>query len=174
MLGRCSDTSTTEHSRPAARLRRIGRLTSGDDALAFVQEVAAMPLGDPTPWMWSEAMEMLARAERLHRQGFPPGRASGRPVWEPPVDMLETDEQVLIIVALPGVRAEDAEAAIEGGDLVISGRRALPPQLRTAFIHRLELPQGCFERRVRLPPGRYDRLARTVSDGCLLINLHKA
>jgi HSP20 family protein len=133
-----------------------------------------MAAGDPTGWMWSEAMEMLVRAERLRSLAFPPKRAWGRPVWEPPVDVVETDEEVLIFIALPGVREENVEAAIEGGALVISGRRILPPQLRTAFIHRLELPQGCFERRIPLPPGRYDGLARVVSDGCLLISLHKA
>jgi HSP20 family molecular chaperone IbpA len=124
--------------------------------------------------MWSEAMEMLARAERLHRQAFPPKRVSGRTVWEPPVDVLETDDEVLIFIALPGVREDKVDAAIEGGDLVVSGRRTLPPQLQTAFIHRLELPQGSFERRIRLPPGRYDGLARATADGCLLISLRKA
>jgi HSP20 family molecular chaperone IbpA len=41
-------------------------------------------------------------------------------------------------------------------------------------IHRLELPQGCFERRVPLPSGRYDDVRRTVADGCLIVTLHKA
>ncbi len=141
---------------------------------AETREFVTMAAGDPTRWMWSEAMEMLARAERLHSQAFPPRRALGRKVWEPPVDVLETDREVLIFVALPGVGEEDVEAAIEGGELVVAGRRALPPQLRTAFIHRLELPQGCFERRIPLPPGRYDRLARAVRNGCLLISLRKA
>ena len=116
---------------------------------------------------------MLARAERMRRDIFALG-ATGRSAWEPPVDVLETDDEVLIFVALPGVAPEQVEAAIEGSDLVIAGRRILPPQLRTAVIHRLELPQGNFERRIRLPAGRYDGVARTVSDGCLLISLRKA
>ena len=57
-------------------------------------------------WMWSEAFEMLARAERMHRQFFRPA-ARGAPVaWEPPVDILETDREVLVLVALPGVDAD--------------------------------------------------------------------
>ncbi|MBV8661862.1 MAG: Hsp20/alpha crystallin family protein, partial [Hyphomicrobiales bacterium] len=76
--------------------------------------------------------------------------------------------------ALPGVAPDQVEAVIEGADLVIAGRRVLPPQLRTAAIHRLELPRGFFERRIPLPPGRYDGVSRTVVDGCLLIRLHKA
>ena len=60
--------------------------------------------------------------------------------------MLETDAAVLIFVALPGVDAEKVDLAIRGGVLLISGERVLPDELRTAIIHRLELPQGRFER----------------------------
>jgi len=122
-------------------------------------------------WMWSEACDQLARAERLHRQFFQP-RHSG--AWEPPVDIIETEREVLIFVALPGVSLDKAEAVIDGADLVIAGTRVLPPELRTATIHRLELPQGRFERRVRLPTGRYRDVRRSAADGCLVVTLGKA
>lgn len=126
-------------------------------------------------WMWSEACEMLARADRLHRELFWPARSLARaPAWEPPVDILETEGEVLVLVALPGVDAERAEAVIEGSELVIGGTRVLPPELQTATIHRLELPQGRFERRLALPPGRYSGVRRTATDGCLVIALQKA
>jgi HSP20 family protein len=124
--------------------------------------------------MWSEACAMLLRAERLHREFFrPAGSISMLPVWEPPVDILEIEREVLVLVALPGVSPDRVEAAIDNGDLVIRGVRALPPELRTAVIHRLELPQGRFERRVRLPAGRYSDVRRAVVDGCLVITLEK-
>src|SRR5580658_7700331 len=126
-------------------------------------------------WMWSEACEMLARAERMHREVFRPAGIEARlPAWEPPVDILETDREVLALVALPGVEADSAQAVIEEGDLVIAGTRVLPEQLRTAIIHRLELPQGRFYRRVRLPAGRYATVRRATVAGCLLITLQKA
>jgi HSP20 family molecular chaperone IbpA len=132
-----------------------------------------MSKDDSQTWMWSEAVEMLARAERMHRHFFkPPGR-QGETGWEPPVDVIETDHAVLILIALPGVAAERVEAVVQDGTLVVSGRRVLPPELRTAIIHRMELPQGRFERRIALPPGRYDAVRRTAADGCLLISLHK-
>ena len=62
--------------------------------------------------------------------------------------MLETEQEVLILIALPGVAPDQVETVIEDGTLVVAGRRVLPPQLRTAVIHRLELPQGRFERRI--------------------------
>jgi HSP20 family molecular chaperone IbpA len=128
----------------------------------------------PRDWMWSEAFAMLARVDRLHREFFRPAVSSSRrPAWEPPVDILETGREVLVLVALPGVDLEHVEATIDGDDLVIAGTRRLPAELRTAVIHRLELPQGRFERRVRLPAGRYRDVRRSAAAGCLLITLEK-
>ena len=126
-------------------------------------------------WMWSEAVEMLARAERMHRELFRPASSHAQqPVWEPPADILETVQEVLVLVALPGVAIDNAQAVIEDGDLVIAGTRVLPPELRTATIHRLELPQGRFYRRLRLPAGRYSGVRRTAAAGYLVITLQKA
>jgi HSP20 family protein len=128
----------------------------------------------PRYWMWSEAFEMLARAERMHRQFF---QLSGSPApvaWEPPADVLETERAVLVLVALPGVDLEEVKALISQGELFISGIRTYPEEIQTAIIHRLELPQGRFERRIRLPPGRYDAIHRSALNGCLLVTLHKS
>jgi HSP20 family protein len=129
----------------------------------------------PPDWMWSEAFALLARAERLHREVFRPVGSSARaPAWEPPVDILETVGEVLVVVALPGVEADRIETAIVDGDLVVAGTRVLPRELQSAIIHRLELPQGRFERRVRLPGGAYRQPRRVMVDGCLLVRLEKA
>jgi HSP20 family molecular chaperone IbpA len=77
-------------------------------------------------------------------------------------------------VALPGVAADRVEAVIQGADLLIAGTRVLPAALQTATIHRLELPQGRFERRVPLPAGRYGAVRRAAVQGCVLITLQKA
>jgi HSP20 family protein len=50
----------------------------------------------------------------------------------------------------------------------------VPAEWRTAIIHRLELPQGRFYRRVRLPAGHYSDVRRAVASGCLVITLQKA
>ncbi|MFD2378643.1 Hsp20/alpha crystallin family protein [Ottowia pentelensis] len=90
------------------------------------------------------------------------------------MDVLETEHEVLIFVALPGVDARDVKAQLDGAALLVSGRRVLPPQLGRAAIHRLELPQGRFERRVPLPPGRYSAIHVGSEQGCLVISLEKA
>jgi HSP20 family protein len=132
--------------------------------------------GNPRDWMWSEALQMLARADRLHREVFnaPGPSRSAAPSWEPPVDVLETEDAVLVLVALPGVDPEQVQLAIRNGVLLIAGERVVPPELSTAVIHRLELPQGRFERQVRLPAGTYEQPVSGVADGCLIVKLPKA
>ncbi len=75
----------------------------------------------PSYWMWSEAFEMLARAERMHRQFFQPAGSPPAVAWEPPVDVLETERAVLVLVALPGVDFGEVKALINQGELLISG-----------------------------------------------------
>ena len=97
-----------------------------------------MPPKNPVNWMLSEAIESLARAERMHQQLF-----SLQPTAE------------------------------RRGILVISGHRILPAELHDARIHRLELPQGRFERRIALPAGRYG-VSRFATNGCVVFRLSKS
>jgi HSP20 family protein len=153
-----------------------GRMNAGRNCAIEYRRVwiETMEAKFPSYWMWSEAFEMLARAERMHRQFFQPSGSSPSVAWEPPVDVLETERVVLVLVALPGVDFNEVKAVINQGELLISGCRAYPEEMRTAIIHRLELPQGRFERRIRLPPGRYSAIRRSDSNGTLLVTLEKA
>jgi len=130
---------------------------------------------DPINWMLSNAIETLARAERLHQQfmNLQPLTGTREPSWEPPIDVLETDREVLILIALPGVDPDEVVAAIDKGAFVVSGRRVLPAELRNARILRLELPQGRFERRIPLPLGRYT-ITRFAANGCVGLRLAKS
>lgn len=125
---------------------------------------------DPGDWMWEEAVGRLARLERLVR---PAGGSRPGPVWAPPVDVLETPHEMMIIAAVPGLPEARLTVALEGRVLVIAGEAPPPPELRSAVIHRLELPQGRFERRVALPAGRYAELTCRSEHGRLVIRLRK-
>lgn len=133
-----------------------------------------MSSGRSRNWMWADAVDLLDKMQRLHQQSYAPVRAGGGMAnWEPPADLIETEHEVLVFVALPGVDLDQTEAFIEDGVLVVRGHRILPPELRTARIHRLELPQGRFERRLPLPHAQYDSVRRASAHGCLLVTLHK-
>jgi HSP20 family molecular chaperone IbpA len=159
-----------------AGLPEGGRASSHAGTTRQRKRVCSMTGRDDTAfWMWAEACEVLNRAERLHRHFFAPQRSSSSlPAWQPPVDVYETEQEVMILVALPGVDPSAVEAVIEGAELHVAGLRALPPELRLAAIHRLELPHGRFERHVPLPSGRYSTQVRhTLVNGCLMVRLEK-
>ena len=99
--------------------------------------------------MWSEALSMLDRAERMQRQFFHHAAAS----WEPPVDVIETADEVHVHVALPGVAAASIRVALDPAGLSVSASRAFPCAGEAQNVHRIEIPYGRFERQVGLPLG---------------------
>ena len=58
--------------------------------------------------------------------------------------------------------------------LVVAGERPMPGRTRAGIIRRLEIPYGHFERRIELPPGRFDVMRRELADGCLVLGLRKS
>ncbi len=119
--------------------------------------------------MWSEMLALLARTDRLHGEGF--GPAAGG--WEPPIDVLETDTDLLVVIALPGVAQNEVEIVVAHGELTVRGTRRWPCLQRPARVHRVELPHGRFERRLPLPPGAYQLAGQEHKDGCLLLTMRK-
>ena len=131
--------------------------------------------------IWRRANDLLQQAERIHRN-FIQVAASARfhatqgrtPSWEPPVNVVETEESLWVISALPGVTAEQMKVRIEGVELVIAGNRPLPKCCEDGELKIWELPLGRFERRIRL--SRSDRVAvgkTSLQDGLLIIELRK-
>jgi HSP20 family protein len=121
--------------------------------------------------MWAQACQAMERAERLHRQFFHRGRAT--PNWEAPCDIFETDDTLTILIALPGVAVDRIQVTMSAGVLVVTGERPLPEEMANARIHRLEIPHGHFQRRIELPPARFEISGRHLANGCLKVQLHK-
>jgi HSP20 family protein len=123
------------------------------------------------PLMWAEAVDLLDRAERLQRQFFRLAAGEERLRWEPPVDVYSCGDEILVEVALPGVPPERVELNCARGVLSVRGERRLPNRWRSASIHRLEIPYGCFERRLALPEGDWDLVGQEFANGCLQLLL---
>ena len=123
--------------------------------------------------MWAEALELLQSAERLQRQFFQVGESTGGPCWEPPVDLYESGDELTLLVALPGVSAQQLEVILETASIFVRGERTLPFRSHQAAIHRLEIPYGRFERRIGLPEGRFQLLERRLENGCLALALRR-
>ena len=123
--------------------------------------------------MWSQACELIAEAERLHRQFFRLAAVEAAPAWEPPIDVLEDEREIVVLVAMPGVAAERVEVVHDAGTLVVRGTRPLPWQGPRFRLRQLEIPYGTFERRIALPPGNFEVGRPELSHGCLVLRLRK-
>ncbi|HEV7575795.1 MAG TPA: Hsp20/alpha crystallin family protein [Caldimonas sp.] len=129
---------------------------------------------DPDAWMWSQACELIAEAERLHRQFFRLAPAEHAPAaWEPPIDVFEDEREIVVVVAMPGVAADRVEVAQEGAALVVRGVRPLPLEGGRHRLRQLEIPYGAFERRIPLPLGRVEVGRPELVQGCLVLRLRK-
>lgn len=132
--------------------------------------------------IWQRANDLLQQAERIHRN-FLQAAADARyrvshgrtPSWEPPVNVVETDESLWVISALAGVAVDRVEVRLEGRDLVIAGERPLPKCCHDGELKLWEIPLGRFERRVTLVGGENSLLLGNISfqDGLLIIELRK-
>ena len=134
-----------------------------------------MPERDVGNWMLTEAFALLERADRMHRQFFHLGAVRAqRPVWHPPVDIYETEAEVVILVALPGVEPDRVEIHQDGAALLVRGERPMPASSREALIHRLEIPFGRFERQITLSSPDLVPVRQELVSGCLQIVLRKS
>jgi HSP20 family molecular chaperone IbpA len=118
-------------------------------------------------WMWAEALDLVERAERMQRRFFTLAR--GTAAWEPPADVFEGEGELAVVVALPGVADEDVEVLAQPGAIVVRAQRPQPLAGACRGVRRLEIPYGYFERRIALPPGRYEPLSRDLTHGCLIL-----
>ncbi|MBZ0072846.1 MAG: Hsp20/alpha crystallin family protein [Gammaproteobacteria bacterium] len=129
---------------------------------------------DAYNWMWHEALDLMDQAERLHRQFFGPSvTRTAIPSWEPPMDVIEAEDALVVSVALPGAAPENVVVTLEAGVLTVSALRTFPACSRSVRIHRLEIPYGHFERRIALPLRALELTGKTLANGCLTLTFTK-
>jgi HSP20 family molecular chaperone IbpA len=124
--------------------------------------------------MWAEACDLIEQADRLHRHFFRLNTSNrAQAAWEPPVDVFESERELMIVVAMPGVPAERVRVTNEPGLLVVRGERPLPFAARPLTVRQLEIPYGAFERRIPLPAGLFETGTPELTNGCLLLRLRR-
>ena len=134
---------------------------------------------------WDPFREMAAMREmmdRLFEESFTrPFRMLGT-VRETtrvlPLDVYETDENVVVRAALPGAKPEDVEINVTGDALTIKGRihsEAEKEEARKWNWICNEVWYGEFVRTLTLPiPVQADKAEATFEDGILTLTLPKA
>lgn len=76
---------------------------------------------------------------------------SGRP-WIPPVDIAETENELIVKADVPDVKFEDLDVKLENGTLTLRGERKFENKSTDkGGWHRVERSYGTFERSFTLP-----------------------
>lgn len=125
-------------------------------------------------WFTNMQQEMERLLDDFSRRK-PPSHQFRLRGWEPPVDVTETDTQVVVLVELSGVSKEQVDLVVERNTLLLRGRRREGPHSPKRSCHRLEIYWGPFERLVPLPtPVQPKATQATFENGMLKIVLTKA
>ena len=97
--------------------------------------------------------------------------------WRPSIDILETDDRILVIVDLAGVRREDITIEMEGETLRIAGRRLDPSEAHAPGVrkcHQVEIDYGPFERLILVSvPIESSKIDARYEEGFLKITIPK-
>jgi HSP20 family protein len=95
--------------------------------------------------------------------------------WSPALDLYHTNDNVVAVVELPGMRKEDIEISLHDGTLTVSGERKLESTSNGEKAERSERYVGRFRRSIALPT-RVDagKVSATYRDGILTVTLPKA
>lgn len=93
----------------------------------------------------------------------------------PAVDMYQTDEEVVIRAALPGIKAGDVQISVTGDVVTIKGVIKEKTNSKEKSYHIREQRYGSFERILSLPTAVVsDKAKAEFEDGVLIISLPKA
>jgi HSP20 family protein len=125
--------------------------------------------------MWLQALELADEAERLQRRFVRYlGPGTDAVSWEPPVDIHETADGLILMFALPGVAPEDIDVRLEPAAITLSASRRVGVTDHQAVIRRLEIPHGRFVRQIALSGPALQLAESRYLNGCLELHLVRA
>jgi len=99
------------------------------------------------------------------------GRA--RP-WAPAVDIIETENELVLKADVPGVELKDIDIQLENGTLTVKGERKFEKEERNRGFHRMERSYGSFVRYFTVPDTvDAENVKADYQNGVLTITLPK-
>ncbi len=96
-------------------------------------------------------------------------------IWEPAIDLYETDDELVVTVEVAGVRESDFQMTVDRNIFTIRGdRQKILRGSKTGVYHQMEISSGPFERSIVLPEAVDAENARaTYENGLVEVVLPK-
>ncbi len=126
--------------------------------------------------IFSDFERIRERMEQAWRQVLgPPGAPRfSSPLIESPVDVYETDDEVVVVAEIAGILEEEVEIVVDGKVLVLIGERKPSIGRPGRLYSQMEICHGPFRRELLLPADvNPDEARAEYSQGMLEIVLPK-
>jgi len=92
--------------------------------------------------------------------------------WNPAVDILEKDGNLILRAELPGMTEKQIDLKLEGNTLTLKGERKMDAEDKKNNYHRVESFCGSFIRTFRLPDTvDMDKISADYKNGILTVTL---
>jgi len=126
---------------------------------------------------WEPAREvdsLQSDVNRVFDAFFGNGSGSRTRRWVPAMDLVETDDHLVLRADLPGLSRDDVEIEIKDGVLTVAGERRADHEEKSEGFYRVERSFGRFSRSMTLPDGiDADTIAAEFDDGVLEVRIPK-
>ena len=94
--------------------------------------------------------------------------------FSPPMDIYETEDHLVVLLEIAGMKTEDIHVTFDKDILSISGFRKEPSSPPKTRLHQMEIDYGRFQRTIRIPfPLRSDDFKASYRQGFLVITVPK-
>lgn len=94
--------------------------------------------------------------------------------WSPAVDIVETENDIVLKADLPGIDPKDVDVQVQNGTLTLKGKRKFESDVKEDNFRRIERVYGSFLRSFALPQiVDADNVAAEYRDGVLEVRLPK-
>jgi HSP20 family protein len=128
---------------------------------------------------WEPAHEMMTlrdAMDRLFDEAFTRPFSLGNGGWSSPaIDMYQTNDDIVVKAALPGLKAEEVQINVTGDMLTLKGETKQTEEKKEKTYHIREHRWGSFERSVMLPTAVVaDKAKAEFENGILTVTLPKA
>ena len=94
--------------------------------------------------------------------------------WSPAVDIVETEDELIVKADLPDVPLEGIDVWVENGTLSLKGERKFEKELAEKSYHRIERSYGSFVRSFSVPSSvDTEKVSADYKSGVLTVTLPK-
>ncbi len=125
---------------------------------------------------FDEMMSMRESMDRLFEDFFSRRpRATVPLVWQPAVEIFETESDVVVKAELPGIDPKHVSVTVTAEGLTIKGEAKAEQEEKGRNYYRRELRYGAFQRTIPLPTEvKSDETKATFRHGILEVKVPKA